>query len=75
MKYILIVLLSAGGGSGLSLWNQPALMSAEFDDLTACEAAIKTVRELERKTPLERTSIAAACVPSRSTPTMSKPVN
>lgn len=69
MKWILLVVLSAKAGSGLSLWGQPAMMSATFEDRIACQAAAETLvaREIERATQLEYVRVWARCVPVAKT--------
>ena len=67
MKFVLIVLLAAKGGSGMSLWGQPALTSAVFADRNACEAAASIIKRevstLERETRLDFVRVAVLCLP------------
>ena len=66
MKWILIAVLAAKGGSGLGMWAQPALMSAAFEDRVACEQAAGALnaREIERATQLEYVRLWARCFPA-----------
>ena len=66
MKFVLILLMSAHGGSGLNSWQQPAITTATFDDRPACEAAADAVRKMERQANLRFMSVAAACLPTGS---------
>lgn len=63
-KTILLVLLSATGGSGLNRWEQPAVTSAQFEDAAACEAAIAVIRQWEKDRRLDNVSIRAVCLPA-----------
>lgn len=66
MKFILIVLLSAKAGSGLNMWDQPAMTTATFDDRPACEAAAAAMKSWERDRRLEYVVIRTQCVPAAS---------
>ena len=64
MKYVLIVMMSAGGGSGMSMWQQPALSMVSFEDKLACDAATNVIGKMERESGLRYVKIAATCVPA-----------
>ena len=63
MKFVLIVVMSAFGGSGLNTWEQPALAMATFDDKQSCENAANVAQHLHRDTGLRFVRVSTACVP------------
>lgn len=72
MKFVLIVVLAAGGGTGLGMWQQPGIALQEFDDRAACEQAQATVERLVKQSRLEYASVKASCVPKASEPAAPK---
>lgn len=66
MKFILIVILAAGGGSGMNMWKQPGIALQEFADEESCVKAAGTVAELVKRSRLEYATVNAACVPAGS---------
>lgn len=67
MKFVLILIIAAKGGSGMSMWAQPSVTSASFESQAACEAAAdvfrKNVRQIERESGLEYVKVMATCLP------------
>lgn len=66
-QWILIVVMSAAAGSGLNMWQQPAITTATFNDREACETAAKTVRQMAQKqADLRFVTVATQCMPTAS---------
>jgi hypothetical protein len=66
-QWILIVVLSAAGGTSINMWQQPAVTTATFGDRDACETAGKTVRQMAQKqADLRFVTVATQCVPASS---------
>ena len=63
MKFILIVVLAAGGGTGLNMWKQPGFGMQEFADEPACQRAAAAVAALVKQSRLEYATVHTACVP------------
>ena len=62
MKFILLIVLSANGGTGMNMWKQPAITTAEFATQMACQDAINVFQKLVRESKLDYTGVTAACV-------------
>ena len=68
-NWILFVVMSAAGGTGFNMYQQPAITSAQFADRGACEAAAQTVRSMaEKQAALKFVTVATSCVPAATTP-------
>lgn len=67
MKFVLILILAAKGGSGMNMWSQPAVTTATFETQAACEAAAdvfrKNAHQIERESGLQYVKVMAMCLP------------
>lgn len=66
MKFVLVVVLAAAGGSGMSQWGQPAITSATFNTEAACVAAALKLKALEGRRGtegLDFVRVTTICLP------------
>lgn len=68
MKFVLIVIASAFGGSGMNGWQQPVLSMVVFEDAAACTRAAKLIEDTikGRQTSWHLPSVTTLCVPQGS---------
>lgn len=63
MKYVLLIVVSSWMGQTFNLKRTPAVATAEFGTLAACQMAGEAMKTIARQSQIEDPIVATACMP------------